>query len=192
MQHITNHDCAKGRTYAKIANKKKREKKKKIPQRLDWVVFLKSCHGAQNSTMDLRMKFWQMGSTEPGITAISDEAAPHCIRASQKWQQRSWGCWWMAMFSLLYILLFSPPTGRGRCKSGSLHMVFWRLRKNWRCSCCLQGKIVTTAWLMSLRRGGCLELKKNVVLFYLFIFKHVNYIHFNDLCISNVLIGAMD
>lgn len=55
----------------------------KIAQRTDWVVFLKSCHGAQNSTVDRRMKSWQMGSVEPGITALSDEATLHCISVSQ-------------------------------------------------------------------------------------------------------------
>lgn len=47
------------------------------------MVFLKSCRGAQNSTADPRMKSGQMGSVEPGITALSDEAILHCMSVSQ-------------------------------------------------------------------------------------------------------------
>lgn len=115
----------KGGKYAKIAKKKR--KKKKIAQRTDWVVFLKSCHGAQNSSVDLRMKSWQMGSAEPGITALSDEAAPHCISASQKWQQRWWGCWQDGWQYFIYCIFFFFPPSWARCKSKSVHMIFQRL-----------------------------------------------------------------
>lgn len=105
----------------------KKKKKKKIAQRTDWVVFLKSCHGAQNSSVDLRMKSWQMGSAEPGITALSDEAAPHCISASQKWQQRWWGCWQDGWQYFIYCIFFFFPPSWARCKSKSLHMIVQRL-----------------------------------------------------------------
>lgn len=113
----------------KDCKKKEKKKKKKIAQRTDWVVFLKSCHGAQNSSVDLRMKSWQMGSAEPGITALSDEAAPHCISASQKWQQRWWGCWqdgWQYFIYCIFFFFFPPSWAR--CKSKSLHVIFQRLR----------------------------------------------------------------
>lgn len=107
------------------------KRKKKIAQRTDWVLFLKSCHGAENSTVDLRMKSWQMGSAEPGRTALSDEAAPHCISARQKWQQRSRGCWqdgWQHFIYCISSYLFFFYLGWGRCKRERLHVIFQRHR----------------------------------------------------------------